>query len=97
MAAGTIERPNDKAVFYYFYSLGNHAVTKQSTAGVYYSQTELDVAREGLDPIGCFISYWSNISANFTPYITSSNKLGFMSDVSQTLGEVGVIITYRES
>lgn len=96
MATGTIKRPNNKAVFFYFNDIIQHAVTKRSTAGVYYSQTELDVAREGLDPIGCFISYWSGISANFTPYITSSNKLGFMSDVSQTLGEVGVTITYRE-
>lgn len=75
-------------------TVNNHAVTKQSAAGAYYSQSEIDVSQSGYTPIACLIYEWSGIFANVVPYITSSNKLGFTSDVSQTFSKVGVRITY---
>lgn len=100
MATGTVKRPNNnyKAIYYYSSYLSNHAITKQSTNGVYYSQTEVDVTRDGLVPIGCLITYWSRVSAAISCYISNRDNghwLGFMSDLSQT-PDLTVNVIYRE-
>ena len=99
MATGTTKRPstNYKNVYYYYYDASNHAVTTHSSNGVYYSASEINISRTGLEPIGCLIREWSGLSASITPYITTAGKLGFLSDVSQTLSNVTLVVVYRES
>ena len=94
MVSGNIDK--EKHVFCYGQSLWNHAITKQSTGGGYYSQTEVDVNRAGLVPIGVLIDYWSETGGGFTPYITTNGMLGFISPVSIT-ASIGVKIIYREA
>ena len=73
-----------------------HTITKHSTGGAYYSDTEIDVSKTGYLPVSCLIKEWSGISAVIQPYITGSNKIGFLSDVSQTAAYIAVKIIYEK-
>lgn len=77
-------------------TLGSHAITKLSASGAYYSISEVDVSKTGYKPISCMIYYWSDVHANVTPYIYN-DKLGFLSDISQTIGSISVRIVYERT
>ena len=75
-------------------SFNDHAITRQSAFGAYYSTTEVSIAKNGYTPVACSLTEWSNIKASVTPYIYNG-KVGFLSDVSQTPTLLGVGILYR--
>lgn len=83
---------NDKFVYEQL-SFNNHAITRQSAFGAYYSATEVSIAKTGYAPIACTLTAWSNISASVTPYVYN-NKVGFLSDLSQTPTLLGVTVLY---
>lgn len=90
MATGPI-----KAQFVYEErSLYDHAITRQSSAGAYYSLSEVDITKSGYTPVSCHITGWSNVKANVSTYIYQG-KVGFLSDTSQTPSLLSVGILYR--
>jgi hypothetical protein len=93
MASGSAE----KSMIYSTINLEHHAITTHSTGGSYYSAAEVDVSKSGYTPVACYLYAWSNVNGVVAPYVTSSDKLGFISNVSQTPNLLSVRILYMKS
>ena len=77
--------------------LTSHAITSQSSAGSYYSATEVDVSKTGYTPVSALITEWSMVKTPLMPYITAQNKLGFLTSESQTPNTIRVKIIYMKN
>lgn len=74
----------------------NIPITTLSGGGVYYCPAgSRSIAVAGYTAIGVSICDWDSLASNVLPYIAQSTQtLGFMADVSQTVGGLDVLITY---
>lgn len=95
MAEGHEPRPANEIIYRDYY-ITNHAVTSQSANGAYYSPTKYDISVSGFTPISVYITAWDNMSASVTPYI-DNNVVGFISDISLTIGSIRLRVLYINS
>ena len=93
MAQGDMKAPR---IIYRTYSFTNVPVTTRSGAGAYYlTGTSMNIAVSGYIPISVSVTNFDTWVGNVTPYIRPDNEtMSLVSDVSQTLGLIGIRIAY---
>ena len=98
LAESTIIPPEQAPlVIYRDHSFDMVPITHLSAKGAYYTDDALDVSVAGYTAIGVSVVTWTGWTAVALPYIRVDNKVCLVSDVSQTITNVVVRITYIRS
>lgn len=94
----SVDSASKMVIIWEHYTLTNHAVTKRSASGVYYSENEVSIAVAGYRPFSATITYWTNLPANVTPYIgRDPDRIGLLCDTSITVGGITICVGYKKT
>lgn len=79
-------------------TLNSVPITTQSVDGAYYYQTGYDPADYDIfgNIFSLMVENWTGAASSFTPYY-NNNKISFMSDISQTVSKIVLIVSYIEA
>lgn len=83
-------------IFTKYFVINNLAITALSGGGAYYHGADIDIAVDGYRPIAVTLgANWTYVKAVPMPYIyPTTSKVGFISDISQTITAIDFYVTY---